>query len=583
MPFVADEFTGRRFGKYEVLCRIAVGGMAEIFLGFPLGGPFALRPVVLKRILSDGREDHSSLQMLIDEAKLTAQLAHAHVAQVLDLEVDGEDVILVIELIQGANLEELTEAATHRRELLPLPFVVSVVRDAALGLQHAHAHKDARGAAMPIIHRDVTPRNLMVTFKGVGKVLDFGIARAVGASRRTVAGMVRGTAAYMSPEQAIDAKVDTRSDIFSLGTIFHELLTGQRLFARGNPGKEMAAVYEAEIPPPSAVNKRVPKALDAIVLRALDRAAPRRYQSPAELIAELAAAAQVTAWPADRCGQLVSELFAQRQRDLQALLQRIPDDGVGAAITDVSRSRLSEEELASEARTVVGLPAAAPVTELPQPPAPAKPHASPQGARKSAKHADASVAPTKFFTPDFTRPGPPSSPSVEHVTDEGPVPQELAESQATWVTQPGLPTGATPTPSRPPPSPPTVPERVRPAVHGTETRRTPPRGAARTVLMVLGAVAAMVLGASGGVLVYRSMAPQRSAGVGRVSVATDRPAEVRMGDTVMKAPFADVYLAAGHQTLEVRELGTSGPWKKVEFEVSPDQVTRLQLTLDAAH
>src|SRR6185295_16148998 len=98
MAFVADEFTGKRFGKYEVLCRVTVGGMAEIFLGFALSGPFAFRPVVLKRILADHREDPTSLQMLIDEAKLTAQLSHPHVAQVLDLEVDGEDVLLVIEL-----------------------------------------------------------------------------------------------------------------------------------------------------------------------------------------------------------------------------------------------------------------------------------------------------------------------------------------------------------------------------------------------------------------------------------------------------------------------------------------------------
>src|SRR5258706_4096585 len=195
MPFVADEFTGRRFGKYEVLCRLAVGGMAEIFLGFPLSGPFAFRPVVLKRILSDHREDSSSLQMLIDEAKLTAQLSHKHVAQVLDLEVDDEDVILVIELIQGANLEELAALVIAKKDLLPLGFVITAVRDAALGLQHAHTHKHSNGASMPIIHRDVTPRNLMMTFDGIGKVLDFGIARAVGASRRTVAGMVRGTAA----------------------------------------------------------------------------------------------------------------------------------------------------------------------------------------------------------------------------------------------------------------------------------------------------------------------------------------------------------------------------------------------------
>src|SRR5262245_58043388 len=142
MAFVADEFTGRTFGKYEVLCRIAVGGMAEIFLGFAKSGPFAFKPVVLKRILSDSREDHTSLQMLIDEAKLTAQLSHPHVAQVLDLEVDGEDVILVIELIQGANIEELVDIFNQRKEAVPLGLAIAAIRDAAQGLHHAHTHKD---------------------------------------------------------------------------------------------------------------------------------------------------------------------------------------------------------------------------------------------------------------------------------------------------------------------------------------------------------------------------------------------------------------------------------------------------------
>ncbi len=606
MPFVADEFTGRRFGKYEVLCRLAVGGMAEIFLGFPLAGPFAMRPVVLKRILSDHREDPSSLQMLIDEAKLTAQLTHKHVAQVLDLEVAGEDVILVIELIQGANMEELVEAVTERKELLPLGFVISAIRDCAQGLQHAHAHKDSKGQPMPIIHRDVTPRNLMVTFDGLGKVLDFGIARAVGASRRTVAGMVRGTAAYMSPEQAIDSKVDTRSDIFSLGIVFHELLTGQRLFARGNPGKEMAAVYEAEIPVPSVANKRVPKALDAVVLRALERSVTRRYQTPLELIRDLGLAVGSTAWAPDRCGTFVQGLFDKRQRDLKVLLERIPDDGPAQA-TDVGRERLSDEELnGGEVRTVVGLPAGianpSMTATLPAKPAPARSSQSQsqspvprksQSRPPSPREADA-AAPTKFFTPEF---GPSSSSrEPDRVTDEGPIPADVGASPPTLITSSGLRSPSAETPlSNPLPErdeedsgterapEKSAPVRRRPSQPDTSTQPAQAKGGARTALLLIGALGAMVLGAAGGVLVYRSMAPAAKvpAGVGRVSVMTDAPAEVRMGDTILKAPFSDVYLATGHHVMEVRQLGTDGPWKKVEFDITADKVTKLDLKLEA--
>ena len=287
MPYVADEFTGRSFGKYEVLCRLAVGGMAEIFLGYAKSGPSAWKPVVLKRILTEHREDDQSMQMLIDEAKITATLNHPNVAQVLDLEIAGDEVLLVIEFIRGATIEEIVTAVTDKKEVVPLGFVLSAIRDCAQGLHHAHSHKDGTGKPMPIIHRDVTPKNLMVDFEGLGKVLDFGIARAMGAARRTVAGMVRGTSAYMSPEQAVDGKMDTRTDIFSLGTIFHELLTGQRLFHRGNAGKEMAAVYEAEVPPPSSINRRVPKALDAVVLKALERPLARRYQTGLEMVRDL--------------------------------------------------------------------------------------------------------------------------------------------------------------------------------------------------------------------------------------------------------------------------------------------------------
>jgi serine/threonine protein kinase len=568
MPFVADEFTGRRFGKYEVLCRLAVGGMAEIFLGFPLGGPFAYRPVVLKRILSDHREDPSSLQMLIDEAKLTAQLSHRHVAQVLDLEVDGEDVILVIELIQGANLEELADVVTQRKEPLPLGFVISAIRDAALGLSHAHSHKDGKGAPMPIIHRDVTPRNLMVTFDGVGKVLDFGIARAVGSSRRTVAGMVRGTAAYMSPEQAIDGKVDTRSDIFSLGIVFHELLVGQRLFGRGNPGKEMAAVYEAEIPMPSAANKRVPRVLDAIVLRALERSVSRRYQSPSELIRDLQAASAVSAWPAERSGELVQQLFVDRQQKLKALLARIPDDGPGA-VTDVSRERLSDQELETEMRTVVGMPSAPPTTEVPMSTVMPKTKVPSGATRRPMRREVDTAAATTFYTPNFVGASP--TPDGDRITDEGPVPKQLKRGP-TLTTEPGVP-GPSASASDP----------VLPQVdHATSTRRAPPPRA-RGLLLAIGALLAMVLGALGGVLVYRSMAPSRPqvTGVGRLSLLTDRPAEVRLGSTVLKAPFADVYLAAGRQSLELRDLGSEGAWKKLEVEVAPDRVTRLEIKLDS--
>ncbi|MBX7113745.1 MAG: serine/threonine protein kinase [Myxococcaceae bacterium] len=323
MAYRADEFTGRCLGKYEVLCRIAVGGMAEIFLGFARSGPAPNQMVVLKRILADQRGDRDALPLLIDEAKVCAMLNHPNVGRVLDLERADEEVLLAMEFIRGATLDELSTLHLQHGERLPLGFVLTAIRDAALGLSHAHTYVDSAHQPAPIIHRDVTPRNLMVGFDGLGRVLDFGIARRLGAARRTVAGMVRGTAAYMAPEQATDREMDTRADLFSLGIVFHEMLTGRRLFYKGNPALDMAAVYEAPIPAPSQVQRGLSKALDEVVLKALTRNVAQRYQTAHELIADLEKVAAGQFWSRQRAAALVCDAFADRQREIFALEARV--------------------------------------------------------------------------------------------------------------------------------------------------------------------------------------------------------------------------------------------------------------------
>jgi serine/threonine protein kinase len=352
MKWTTDEFTGRRLGKYEVLCRLAVGGMAEIFLGFARAGPFVSRPVVIKRILQEQRADPTAMRMLLDEARLTAQLSHPNVAQVFDLETADDEVLLVIEFITGANLEELAEVQRMRRETVPVGFTVAVIRETALGLSHAHGYRNSQGPA-PIVHRDVTPRNVMVDFDGATKVLDFGIARAKGIERRTQVGMVRGTSAYMSPEQTVGKDLDPRTDLFSLGVVFHELLTGQRLFYKGNPIQEMAAVYEAEVTPPRKLNPQVPQPLDPIVMRLLEHKPEKRYQSAQEFVRELTVAVGTTAWGKDRCAAFIRERFSSRQNDIQKLVERIPQlSSHGEMPTIVGKP--SEYTGEVEARTIVG-------------------------------------------------------------------------------------------------------------------------------------------------------------------------------------------------------------------------------------
>lgn len=568
MGFSPDEFTGRTFGKYEVLCRLAVGGMAEIFLGFARGGPFAFQPLVLKRLLSDQREDPTAMRLLIDEAKNTATLNHPNVARVLDLEVTQDDALLVIQYINGANLEELIKASLEKKELLPVGFVLAAIRDAAQGLHHAHQHRDASGQVRPIVHRDVTPRNIMVGFDGKGRVLDFGIARKLGAESRTMAGMVRGTTAYMSPEQAIGHPPDWRSDLFALGTILHELLVGQRLFSRENPAKEMAAVYEAPIPFPSVVNKRVPKALDPVVMKLLERPVQQRYQSATDFVRELTQAAGSALWTPERSAEAVRALFHARRQSVEALLERVAvaaglsDEKTGTGIPGLpGLSGLAGDE--EEPKTMIERPKM-PVSSTAQtagnlgrietgtqpglvrgssPTQPRERELATDPGRIAAPtdpNRDADDVPTHFFKPKFD--------GAEQTMDtDGPVDIE--------ATSTGVDEGA---------------------------------GRGRSVLLLVGGLVAILVGAVGGALLYRSFQTQGPRprpgatavqGVGRVSIGTDRPAEVQLdGKPLGKTPVVDVYLPAGATSLRLREPG--GPWREVVLNVKKDQLNKFEVKLD---
>ncbi|MFZ5440746.1 MAG: serine/threonine protein kinase [Myxococcota bacterium] len=576
MKWTTDEFTGRRFGKYEVLCRLAVGGMAEIFLGFARAGPFMGRPVVIKRILHEQREDPNAMQMLLDEAKNTATLSHPNVAQVIDLETADDEVLLVIEFIPGANVEEIVEAYTARGEAVPLGFAIAVIREAAQGLGHAHGHKNAKGEPMPIVHRDVTPRNVMVDFEGNIKVLDFGIARAKGSERRTVAGMVRGTTAYMSPEQAVGKELDPRTDLFSLGIIFHELLTGQRLFYKGNPGQEMAAVYEEEIPSPSKVNRRVPRALDTVVMHVLERKLDRRYQNALELIRDLSLAAGSTAWTKERCAELVRERFSARQKDIEKLLARIPRQAPSypEGRTIVSRQPLESQPDAAAARTMVG---AVPLADrrIPLTTEPGRPGLI--GDSTLPVMNKPSLAPEP--APKPATPPPQQGLSAEQLFDE---PDEHEPAQRTRI----IPNSSMRLPKIS--EAPTDPRRTavpRPTQLEHEEELPEPRNGGSSRGLVIGvALVTLLVGAVGGAFLFRSMQAPPSAPAAttivRLSLSSDRPAQVWLGKQALGTTPVTVFVPSGRHLLELRE--EDGPRRSLEVNLSPSESeAKMVVTLDS--
>ncbi|MEZ4251389.1 MAG: serine/threonine-protein kinase [Polyangiales bacterium] len=257
-----------RLGRYAVLGKLATGGMAEIFLGRDDMAHGAWRPVVIKRILPHVASDPEHVSAFVQEARLSLSLRHPNVCTVYEVGEDRGTSFLAMEYVHGVQLRDVIDHAGA----LPPALAARIVADVAAALEHAHGLCGADGAPLGIVHRDVTPENVMIGFDGSVKLLDFGIAKARTQSRLTKAGVLKGKVAYMSPEQYRGEGLDGRSDIFALGACFFEALTGQSAFDRGSEAQTVAAIlFEDQPLSPRAVRADVPEALDDLVRHALAR------------------------------------------------------------------------------------------------------------------------------------------------------------------------------------------------------------------------------------------------------------------------------------------------------------------------
>jgi serine/threonine-protein kinase len=257
--------------------------MGQIFLARQKGPVGFQKLVVVKRLLPHMTEEEEFLKMFVDEARIAALLNHPNIAQIYDLgEVDGT-FFIAMEYVQGENLRQLAIDAQAQQGGLPLGLKLRIIADAAAGLDFAHKAKSHSGRTLNVIHRDVSPQNVLVGFNGGVKLIDFGVVKAANKVSQTLAGAIKGKYPYMSPEQARGDELDARSDIFGLGIVLHELLTHQRLFKRETDSATLKAVVGSRIPLPSELTKGIPPALDGIVLRALARKRDERYQTAGEL------------------------------------------------------------------------------------------------------------------------------------------------------------------------------------------------------------------------------------------------------------------------------------------------------------
>lgn len=276
------------FGTYLLLDRINIGGMAEVWRGKSFGAEGFERMVAIKRILPNIAEEADFKSMFIDEAKLSVLLSHANIAQVYELGDLHGSLYIAMEYVAGKDLRFVFERARKHQDPLPIPLVCHVIQRVAEGLDHAHRKKDQAGRELNIVHRDVSPQNVLLSYDGEVKVIDFGIAKAAGWGTNTQTGVLKGKFGYMSPEQVMGEKVDRRSDVFALGVCLYELLTGERLFQGESDFSVLEKVANVDVQRGSPKLHGLPDDLAGIVSRALAKSPEDRYPYASDLAEDLA-------------------------------------------------------------------------------------------------------------------------------------------------------------------------------------------------------------------------------------------------------------------------------------------------------
>jgi len=274
-------------GRYTVVRKLANGGMAEIFLASQTGHEGFQKPVVLKRILGAIYADPQFRNMLIDEAHISMSLTHSNIVQVLDLGLAGGRYFLVLELIDGWDLGHIIQRGRAAGFLLPGNLGLFIVTEVCRALAYAHAKRGADGQPLGIVHRDVSPKNVLISEHGEVKLADFGIAKAMNKREHTGTGVVKGKVAFMSPEQGLGKPIDGRSDVFSLGTLLYVLSVGVKPFDATTDLETLLRVQRADFKPPNKVRPDLGPELVSVIMRAMKFAPEERYQTADEMLLDL--------------------------------------------------------------------------------------------------------------------------------------------------------------------------------------------------------------------------------------------------------------------------------------------------------
>jgi serine/threonine-protein kinase len=320
-----------RLGRYEVRAKIADGGMAAVYVAREDGGAV----VALKMIRDEFARNKEFLTMFTDEAKIVARLRHPNVVRYHELANENGHVFLVMELLVGQSLWSVWEACRARGLRLRYDMIAWIGARVAEGLHYAHELVDEHGRPLDIVHRDVNATNVFVTYDGDVKIIDFGLAKAANRASKTAAGIIKGKVAYMSPEQAVGAPVDRRTDVFALGTTLWELACDRRLFKHSDEVETLKRVHAADVPDPTRLVEGFPPALWRILQRALARDKVLRYPTAAELVRDLDdfARGQGPGVEARTVADVMRELFAdERSRQEKWIADASGPERVGAPL-----------------------------------------------------------------------------------------------------------------------------------------------------------------------------------------------------------------------------------------------------------
>jgi serine/threonine protein kinase len=318
---VPAAFTPQRFGSYTLTARLGRGGMAEVFRARREGAAGFERTVVIKKIIGGHDADPQFIEMFINEAKIAARLTHPNIVQVYELGEQEGEFFIAMEYVKGKDLLRVMRALAQQvpgQPAMPPLHAAHVAREVCRGLSHAHEHHDEVGATRAIVHRDISPQNIMLSYDGQVKLVDFGIAKALDTMKEeTRTGALKGKYAYMAPEQLrTPAPPPTpQSDIFSTGIVLYETLTGRRLFKGETDMETLDRVQRMHVPAPSRLNSVVAPELDAIVLRALDRDSERRYARAALMARDLDTFLQTQRFSVENMVELMDRLFPHHTRD----------------------------------------------------------------------------------------------------------------------------------------------------------------------------------------------------------------------------------------------------------------------------